>query len=80
MVRTQIYLTQQERVGLTELSKSTGKSSSEIIREAIDYFLGNRNSSSKKMILKRMAGIWKNRKDIPDFDSIRKDWDRDFKA
>ena len=36
MVRTQIYLTEEERDGLDAIAKSTDKKQSEIIREAVD--------------------------------------------
>ena len=39
MVRTQIYLTEEEKDGLTAVATSTDKKQSEIIREAIDRFL-----------------------------------------
>ena len=76
MVRTQIYLTQPERQGLAELSKSTGKSFSELIREAVNRLLEQSSGSRKDAVLKAAAGLWKNRDDIPDFRDIRASWDR----
>lgn len=39
MIRTQVYLTDQQRSELALLSKSKGKKQSELIREAIDQFI-----------------------------------------
>jgi ribbon-helix-helix CopG family protein len=40
MVRTQIYLTENEKETLQSLSKETGKTQSELIRTAIERFIG----------------------------------------
>jgi hypothetical protein len=39
---------------------------------------GKRNNSPGTIILDRVAGIWKNRDDLPDFEKLRKEWDRGF--
>lgn len=39
MIRTQIYLTEQEQIALRGLSSKTGKTQSQLIREAIDRLL-----------------------------------------
>lgn len=40
-VRTQIYLTEEQRARLEALMKRDGKSLAELVREAIDAFLGS---------------------------------------
>ena len=77
MVRTQIYLTKEERKGLDALAKATGKKQSEIIREALDEFLDLSMGSRRAAILNEAAGMWKNRRDLPNFDAARRSWDRD---
>jgi hypothetical protein len=76
MHRTQIYITQKERGSLTKLSKKTGKTKSELIREAIDKLIAEYVSVDWKQIFLSSSGIWKGRKDLPDFTLIRKDLDR----
>ena len=76
MVRTQIYLTEHQREELTNIANSSGKKQSEIIREAIDRLINQSGSSHREAVLRETAGIWKNRKDLPDFRSIRAEWDR----
>ncbi len=76
MVRTQIYLTETEREALVNLAQNTGKKQSELIREAIDQFIERSKSSYRETILKRTAGIWKDRNDLPDFGKMRAEWDR----
>jgi predicted DNA-binding protein len=78
MVRTQIYLTRRQREELAAISKALGKKQSELIREAVDRLIEQTGRYRKETILKQAAGIWKNRKDLPDFRSIRGEWDRDL--
>ena len=76
MVRTQIYLTENQRKELAHIAKSSGKKQSELIREAIDKLISQSGSSHRELVLREVAGIWKNRTDLPDFKSIRAEWDR----
>lgn len=76
MVRTQIYLTENQREELATIAKSSGKKQSELIREAIDRLISQSGSSHRELVLSEAAGIWKNRTDLPDFKSIRAEWDR----
>jgi metal-responsive CopG/Arc/MetJ family transcriptional regulator len=76
MVRTQIYLTEEEREGLEAVAKSLNKKQSEIIREAIDRYLDMANGGHRKAILKEAAGLWRNRSDLPNFATTRRSWDR----
>ncbi len=78
MLRAQIYLTEQERKYLSAFSLKTGRSQSELIREAIDQFIEN-NSKEKSHIqdtLHAAKGLWAERDDLPDFNSIRREFDR----
>jgi hypothetical protein len=77
MVRTQIYLTEEERAGLLELAKTSGKKQSELIREAIDRFLTLFDDARYRAVMGNAAGMWKDRDDLPDFRAFRKSWDRD---
>ena len=76
MVRTQIYLTESQRDELAALAKTAGKKQSELIREAIDRLLAKEGMNRRKAALRKAAGIWKNRSDLPDFKALRTDWDR----
>ena len=76
MVRTQIYLTEHQRDELATMAKSAGKKQSELIREAIDRLINQAGSSHRELVLRKAAGIWKDRTDLPDFKSIRAEWDR----
>jgi predicted DNA-binding protein len=76
MVRTQIYLTEHQRDELAAISKAAGKKQSELIREAVDRLINQSSHSRREAVLREAAGIWKDRTDLPDFNSMRAEWDR----
>ena len=76
MVRTQIYLTKNQRDELKAISKTAGKKQSELIREAVDRFIDEVSCGRRETVLREAAGIWKDRKDLPDFRATRAEWDR----
>ncbi len=75
MIRTQIYLTKKEKKAIERLSDERGTTQSNIIREAIDEYVAEKKPSQKKKSLKDFAGIWKDKKDIPDVDKLRDEWE-----
>jgi hypothetical protein len=76
MVRTQIYLTENQRDELAAIAKTIGKKKSELIREAIDRLIDQTGRGRREFVLRKAAGIWKDRTDLPDFNAIRSEWDR----
>ena len=76
MIRTQIYLTEHQRNELATIARSFGKKQSELIREAIDRLIEQTGKNHREMVIRGAAGIWKDRTDLPDFKSIRAEWDR----
>lgn len=78
MFRTQVYLTENERKMLLIFSKESGIPQSSIIREAIDQYIEKKISAkrNKKQNLRAAAGLWADRKDLPDSRQLRKEMDR----
>ena len=76
MVRTQIYLTARQRNELAAIAKTVGKKQSELIREAIDQLIDQAGTNRREKVLRQAAGIWKDRRDLPDFTALRAEWDR----
>ena len=76
MVRTQIYLTERQRDELAAIAKTAGKQQSALIREAVDRLIDQSGHTRRRAVLREAAGIWKDRKDLPDFKATRAEWDR----
>jgi len=76
MVRTQIYLTEYQRNELARIAKTIGRKQSELIRQAVDQVIDQLGHHRREAVLREAAGIWRNRKDIQDFNTIRSEWDR----
>ncbi len=76
MFRTQLYLTDDEHKGLNALCLTTGRSQSDLIREAVDRLIEQFSDKQRERVLNRAAGIWADRKDLPDFRTLRSQWDR----
>ena len=63
MTRTQIYLSEAETRALVRESQASGRSKSQLIREAIDrVFLGAGDRGSLERALERTAGAWQRRR------------------
>ncbi len=74
MVRTQIYLTEEEQKALRSLAEQQKTSQSDLIRQAIDRFISSFTDLHRQQLRSRARGIWKDRKDIPDIRQMRKAW------
>lgn len=78
MIRTQIYLTEEEHNGIRELARSMRKRQSELIRQAIDEYLTRKKPDDKLTKIRRARGIWKNRTDL-NLADIRSDFNTVFR-
>ena len=67
MVRTLVYLTERERDELAAIAKTVGKKQNELIREAVDRLIDESGRRRRETVLRKAAGIWKDRTDLPDF-------------
>lgn len=61
MDRTQIYLTKREKAALTQAAKATGRTRSQLIREAIEARYLTSQADDLVAALKRTAGLWADR-------------------
>ena len=76
MLDTEINLTEQERNALQEISRRTGKTEGELVREALDQFIAQFQSEGQRKLMQKARGIWKNRQDLPSLQELRNEWDR----
>jgi len=71
MVRTQVYLTEAEQEALRALARSTGRSQSELIREAIDAMLEKQEPVNRRAMMRQARGMWSDRDDLPGLRELR---------
>jgi len=76
MIRNQIYLTEEENSALARLARSLGQGKSELIREAVDEFIGRRDLSGRLKNLRAGRGMWAGKGAAPDIRKIRSTFDR----
>ena len=76
MVRTQMSLTARQWEALAVLSRLTGRTRSQLIRQAVDSLIEQSGHAQQRAAVDQIAGLWKDRKDLPDFKTLRKSWDR----
>ena len=67
MVRTQVYLTEEQERGLKRLAASTGRKQSELIRAAIDGYLAEKAQRDWRKGLEPMFGMWADRPEMDHF-------------
>lgn len=77
MIRTQIYLTEEEQEALRRIADLKGTSQSDVIRQAIDQFIIGYQESNRIEMLRAARAIWADRTDF-DWADLRSEMDRTF--
>ena len=76
MVRTQIYLTDEQKLRLERLAAASGKRQSEMIREALDAYLAARGAQDWKEAFAAVRGMWAGRDGLDDLvRGLRAEWE-----
>jgi predicted DNA-binding protein len=79
MVRTQIYITDEERKKLRVLARQSGRKQSELIRNAIDDYLSRVSAEPARDALRNCRGMWRDRK-LGEFEVVRKEIEARFET
>ena len=77
MKRTQLYLDDEMAKILSTVSRQRGATISELVRECIRDKYAEKRNIDKVALIRQIAGVWRNRRDIADTDRyvrrLRKD-------
>ena len=76
MLETDVALTNHDRDVLEEISQRTGKTQSELIREAVEHFIAEFQIDDRRALMQKARGIWKDRQDLPALENLRREWNR----
>lgn len=80
MIRKQVYITEAQNRLLGRRARQTGRSQSELIREAIDWLDPAQKREARSSVLRETAGLWKERDDLPDWKALRAEPDQRLEA
>ncbi len=75
-METELNLTDQERSVLQEISRQTGKTEGDLIREAVSRLIDGFQTESRQILMQKAKGMWKDRNGVPAFEDLRREWDR----
>jgi hypothetical protein len=73
---TELNLTERERSALQEISRLTGKTEDELIRNAVEQLIAEFRHENRLALMQKAKGIWKERDDLPALGDLRREWDR----
>ena len=80
MPQMTIELSPENSRKLEMIVRQTGKSRDELLNEAVNrlHVAAPAANSDWKEAWRKAAGMWQDRDDLPDFQEMRKSWDRRF--
>lgn len=73
MIRTQIYLTEEEKAQLEIIALTRGVKQSELIREAVDELIEKYTPSQRLTRIKQARGLWKIERTFPPYATFAQD-------
>ena len=76
MSSTPLLLDPAEEAALRKLAQQTGKTEAELVREAVVQFLRQPALAAWQQAVQATQGMWRDRPDLPDFQQLRAEGDR----
>lgn len=69
-------MTDTEDRALDEVAAQTGKTRDEVLREALNQYLGHIYESIRRAPLGKGRGLWRKQEDLPSIETLRGEIDR----
>ena len=76
MAIAELNLTAQEQTALETIVQRTGKTSDELVHEAVKQLIAQFQYEDRLSLLRQARGMWKDRTDLPSLTDLRHEWDR----
>lgn len=76
MTSTEIKLTDQEHASLTTIARQIGRTEAEVLQEAVRRYITLFQANNRRQLLAQARGMWRDREDLPDLSSLRRELDR----
>ncbi len=81
MATLHVQLNRKNSEAAEGLARETGRTPEQLVNEAFERYVAELSPEASaadwKASIMQAAGLWKDRSDLPDFDELRKSWDRD---
>jgi len=71
-----LHLTEQEQTALEAIAQHMGKTSDELVHDAVKQLIAQFQSEDRLSSLRQARGMWKDRTDLPSLADLRREWDR----
>jgi predicted DNA-binding protein len=69
-------LTETQYSALQDISRLTGRTEAELLREAVDHFIAQFQKEDRRTLMRAARGIWKCPQDLPSLRELRNELDR----
>ena len=76
MAVAEIMLSEDKSEALRTIAQRTGRSEAELLREAVDQYIDHHRYYERRMLLRQARGMWKDRSDLPNYQTMRDELDR----
>lgn len=76
MSDTHLLLSEEEQAALDSIAHRLGRTPDQLIREALVQLISRYRIADRRRALQQARGVWKDRTDLPDWGSLRRELDR----
>ena len=76
MVTTTISLTDREHAAVQMVARQLGTTEAEVLQRAVEEYLAQFDASQRRAWMEQARGMWRDRDDLPDLETLRREFDR----
>lgn len=76
MMTIELTLSEKEDQAIRTITQATGKTVNQVLHQALEQLIAQVQAQPRRNLLRQARGIWKNSVDLPNFEDVRKEFDR----